>query len=98
MSSIKRSASRSYNRPTAIIGRTDLECQKDLSQSHQVCSGQQFLDFVPAQRGGKLLLAADGRLDDLALAVLQCQDLLLHRVARDELVARHDLRLPDAMC
>ena len=34
-------------------------------------SGQQFLDFLPVQRRGKFLLAADGRLDDLALAVLQ---------------------------
>ena len=33
--------------------------------------GQQFLDFLPVQRGGEFLLAADGRLDDLALAVLQ---------------------------
>ena len=33
--------------------------------------GQQFLDFLPVQRGGEFFLASNGRLDDLALAVLQ---------------------------
>src|SRR2546428_285715 len=62
-----------------------------------VLSTQQLLDFIPTQRGGKFFLAADGGLDDLALAVLQRQDLFLDRVASDELVAGHDFGLADAV-
>ena len=36
-------------------------------------------------------------MDDFALALLKLENLLLHRVARDELVAGDDARLPDAV-
>src|SRR6266516_1880290 len=62
-----------------------------------VLSRQQLLDFIPAQRGGKFFFAADGGLDDLALAVLQREDLFLDRVASDELVTGHDFGLADTV-
>jgi hypothetical protein len=49
----------------------------------QTFSRQQFLDFIPVQRGGKFLFAADGGPDDFAFAILQGEDFFLHRVARD---------------
>src|ERR1041385_3671704 len=60
-------------------------------------SRQQLLNLLPRQRLGERFLAAEGRGDDLAFALLQQQDFLLDRVARDELVARHHARLADAM-
>src|SRR6266581_5572139 len=62
-----------------------------------VLSSKQLLDFIPAQRGGEFFFAADGGLDDLALAILQRQDLFLDRVASDELVAGHNFGLADAV-
>ena len=58
---------------------------------------QQLLDFLPVQGFGEFGFAADGGLDDFALAVLQSQDFFLHGVAGDEFVARHDFGLTDAV-
>src|SRR5437016_9270764 len=60
-------------------------------------SCQQLLNFIPTQRGGEFFFAADGGLDDLALAVLQREDLFLDGVASDELIAGHDFSLADAV-
>ena len=62
-----------------------------------VCFGTWLTGETSGNNWIERLLAADGRLDDFALAVLQRQDFFLHRVARDELVAGHDLGLADAM-
>src|SRR5258708_6386177 len=58
---------------------------------------KQTLYFLPRQVVRQRLLAAEGGLDDRALLLLQRQNLLLHRAARDELVAGHHTGLADAV-
>src|ERR1035438_5358282 len=93
------SASHSLEEALALPGGSKLQAAQGTAspalhgwQAVPFILGQQFLDFLPVQRGGELLFAADGCLDDLAFTVLQQEDFLLHRVTRDELVARHHLR------
>src|SRR6266550_3079928 len=59
---------------------------------------KQTLNFLPRQVVRQRLLAAEGGLDDGALLLLERQNLLLHRPARDELVAGHHAGLADAVC
>ena len=72
------SASHSLEEELALLGRSKLQAAQGTArpalrawQAAPLFLGQQFLDFLPVQRRGELLFAADGRLDDLALAVLQ---------------------------
>src|ERR1039457_5785406 len=90
------SASRSLEEALALPGESYLQAAQGTAspalnawQAAPFFLGQQFLDFLPVQRRGEFLLAADGRLDDLALAGLQREDFLLDRVARDEIGREH---------
>src|SRR5437764_2758374 len=58
---------------------------------------EQTLNFLPRQVVRQRLLAAEGGLDDGALLFLQRQNFLLHRAARDKLVAGHYPGLADAV-
>ena len=60
-------------------------------------SGEQVLYLIPRESAGELLFAAEHGVDDFAFALLKLKNLLLDRVARDELVAGDDPCLPDSM-
>src|SRR5580765_5293617 len=62
-----------------------------------IMSLKQTLNFLPGQVVRQRLFAAESGLDDGALLLLERQNLLLHRAARDELVAGHHACLADAM-
>src|SRR5882724_1022766 len=62
-----------------------------------IMSLKQTLNFLPGQVVRQCLLAAEGGLDDGALLLLERQNLLFHRAARDELVAGHHAGLADAV-
>src|ERR1039458_3373026 len=66
------SASHSLEEALALPGGSKLQAAQGPAspalhawQAAPLFLGQQFLDFLPVQRRGEFLLAADGRLDDL---------------------------------
>src|SRR5688572_33408513 len=58
---------------------------------------EQTLNLLPREVVRQRLLSAESGFDDGALLLLERQNLLLHRAARDELVAGHHARLADAV-
>src|SRR3954469_8735952 len=58
---------------------------------------QQQLEVIRRELPQDAVLLADDGVGELALALLQLQDFLLDRVARDEAVREHVARLPDAV-
>jgi hypothetical protein len=58
-------------------------------------SCRQFLNLFPVQGFGEFLIAADRGPDDFSFAILQQQDLFLHRVASDDWVVNSRWILPN---